>query len=322
MRLPIKMDGFLFSLVGVVSLAALWPTPGTTGGFLHTDWLSRYGVTIVFFFYGLTLAPAMMRAGLLRWPVHVVVQLGTFAVFPLLVSVVGLLVAAHVPVAIWLGFLYIAALPSTVSSSVAMTAMAKGNVPVAIFNASLSSLLGVFMTPLLMASFISTTGGSMPLGPVVGQILLLVLLPTAVGLVMQRWLRGWVHRHAGIIKLVDRGVILAIVYNSFCDSVGAGVWSRQSPKTIILITAGAIALFFAIYAIMKLPCRVLRFSREDTIACLFCASKKSLATGVPLARIIFGATPALGLIIAPLMIFHFCQLVIVSALASAYAREV
>jgi solute carrier family 10 (sodium/bile acid cotransporter), member 7 len=316
----IKTDGFLWALFAVIALATLWPAPGATGGVLHADFVSRYGIVIVFLLYGLTLAPEKLRAGLLRWPVHIVAQAGTFVVFPIVVLSAGLLIADRMPAGLWLGFLYIAALPSTVSSSVAMTSMAKGNVPVAIFNASLSSLLGVLLTPLLAAWFISRTGGSLSLAAVIGKVVLLVLAPMGVGLALQRWLHGWALRHIRVIRLVDRGVILAIVYNSFSDSIRAGVWSGQEPATLAEVVAGSILLFFAVFSIVKLQCHVLGFNREDTIACLFCASKKSLATGVPLAGVIFGASPMLGLIIAPLMVYHFCQLVIASVLAGNYAR--
>lgn len=316
-----KLDGFLIGLIAVVALAVLWPDPGATGGFLHADFVSKYGVSVVFFLYGLTLAPEKMRAGLARWPVHIVIQLGTFVLFPLVVLTAGLAVRNALPPEIWIGFLYVAALPSTVSSSVAMTSMARGNVPVAIFNASLSSLIGVFATPALMAWFIAASGGAMDLGPVIAKVALLVLVPVAVGQIARRWLRAWAERHNRIIKLADRAVILAIVYNTFSDSIVAGVWSRLPAFDIAAIALGSIALFGVVYGIIAIVARFLAFSREDRIACLFCASKKSLATGVPLAPIVFGHVPALGLIIAPIMIFHFLQLVIVGWLAARFARE-
>lgn len=317
----IKIDGFVISLVAVVVLAAIWPEPGATGGFLHIEYITSYGLAVVFFLYGLTLAPEKMKAGLMRWPVHVSVQFGTFILFPLIVLGAGFFFRNRVPTEVWLGFLYIAALPSTVSSSVAMTSLARGNVPVAIFNASLSSLLGVFITPLLMAWFVSTAGGSMPVGPVILKVMMLVLVPIAIGQVARHWLHEWAARHNGMIKLVDRGVILAIVYNSFANSMIEQLWSKHDPLVIVEMFVGSIALFYIVYGVMKAICAWIGLDREDTIACVFCASKKSLATGVPLAAVIFGQVPGLGLIIAPIMIFHFSQLVIVSVIAGRYAEE-
>ncbi|TKC95869.1 bile acid:sodium symporter family protein [Polyangium fumosum] len=314
------IDGFLLALIAVVALALVMPGPGATGGLLHMNEVATYGVAVVFFLYGLTLAPEKMKAGIKHWKLHLCVQLCTFVLFPVVVLLVGAPLKAFLPQEVWIGFFYTAALPSTVSSSVAMTSLAHGNVPVAIFNATLSSLIGVFATPLLMAWFLSTSGEAMPLLPVIGKIVLLVLLPILVGQAARHWLAAWAQRNEKKIKLADRAIILAIVYNSFCDSMMEGIWQGQDPLRIVAILAGVIALFGLIYALMMIPCRLLGFNRPDTIACLFCASKKSLATGVPLAPIIFGANPALGLILAPLMLYHFCQLVIVSVIANRQAR--
>lgn len=317
----LPIDGFLFALIATVVLATLWPSPGVSGGFLHADWVSSYGIAVVFFFYGLTLSPEKMWAGMVHWRLHVTAQIGTFVLFPVVILALSPLVAPHLAAATWLGFFYLAALPSTVSSSVAMTSLAKGNIPAAIFNASLSSIIGVFVTPLLMAWYIHAQGGAMPIGHVLLRIGLLVLLPIVWGQALHRPLLSWTQRHGKRIKLLDRGVILAIVYNSFCDSIAGGIWSSRDIVPLIGVAAGVIALFFLIYFLMKIPCTLLGFNREDRIACLFCASKKSLATGVPLARIIFGATPALGQIIVPLILYHFFQLVIVSVIAGRLARE-
>ncbi|HEY4343674.1 MAG TPA: bile acid:sodium symporter family protein [Parvibaculum sp.] len=316
-----KLDGFLVSLLAVVALAIVWPAPGVTGSPLHVEWIASYGISIVFFLYGLTLAPEKMKAGLVKWRVHIVVQIATFAFFPLVVLALGFFARPWLPEDVSLGFFYLAALPGTVSSSVAMTSLARGNVPVAIFNATLSAFLGVFLTPVLMAWYMKSTGHSLPLEAVILKIVLLVLLPTALGQIAHRWLAGWAARNSSWLKMCDRAVILAIVYNSFCDSIQEGIWSSHDVSLVFIMVGGAIGLFFLIYELMKIPCRLLGFDREDTIACLFCSSKKSLATGVPLSKVMFGATPALGLIIAPLMIFHFFQLVIVSVIANRYAND-
>jgi len=204
---------------------------------------------------------------------------------------------------------------------VAMVSLARGNVPVAIFNATLSSLLGVFITPVLMAWYMQNTGTPIPLLPTVMKVVLLVLLPIVIGQIARSWLHGWAQRNNRWIKLADRAVILAIVYSSFADSVAEGIWSQQSPLLLAEIIGGAIMLFLVVYNLTRLVILPFDFDRDDTIACLFCASKKSLATGVPLAPVIFGHTPELGLYIAPIMLFHFFQLLIVSFIANGYANQ-
>lgn len=322
MLAKIRVDYFLVGLVVVVAAALVWPTPGISGGVLHFNYATTYGVSIVFFLYGLTLSPERMRGGMLLWKVHIVVQLTTYLVFPAVVLAARWAMPHLFSEDLWLGFFYIAALPSTVSSSVAMTNIARGNVPAAVFNASLSSFLGVFLTPAWMSWYMSMSGIDMPLMPVILKVTLLVLLPIVIGQIARRWLGGWAKRNAFWVKLADRTTILAIVYNSFCDSVAAGVWKDNDVFVVVEIGIAAVALFATVYLITDLVCSVLGFNVPDRIATQFCGSKKSLATGAPLAKVVFGAVPTLGLIIAPIMMFHFLQLVIVSVLAARFARRV
>ena len=318
----LKIDPFLLGLVAMVVLALIWPTPGVSGGALHFDYATTYGVSIVFFLYGLTLSPEKMKDGIMQWKLHICVQLATFVLFPVLVIAWRWLTPGIFSDNLWLGFFYVAALPSTVSSSVAMTNIARGNVPAAVFNASLSSFLGVFITPALMSWYMSRNGIDMPLLPVILKVTLLVLVPIVVGQIARHWLGAWAKRNASWVKLADRTTILAIVYNSFCDSVAAGVWSGNDVLVVVEIAVGAVVLFLAVYAITDVVCTAMGFNVRDRIACQFCGSKKSLATGAPLAKVVFGSTPALGLIIAPIMMFHFLQLVIVSFLAARFARRI
>ena len=314
-------DGFLLALAAVVAAAILWPEPGATGGPLHMNWIATYGVAVVFFLYGLTLAPEKLHQGASHWRLHLTVQLATFVLFPALVLLLLVPLRGSLPTPVETGFFYLAALPSTVSSSVAMTSLARGNVPVAIFNATLSSLLGVFLTPLLMAWFASTTGTDIPLLPVIGKVVALVLVPIGVGQVARRWLAAWASRHIKTIRLADRAIILAIVYNSFADSMIEGIWTSHDATLLAEMVVGVLVIFFIVYGILLVICRFLGFNLPDRIACLFCGSKKSLASGVPMAKLIFNGDPALGLIIAPIMLYHFFQLVIVSVIANRYARR-
>lgn len=318
----VGLDGFLLSLIGAVLLATVWPELGRSGGLIQLQNFANYGVAIVFLLYGLTLSPQKIREGVFNWRLHVVVQLATFLLFPLLVLACLLALGARVPPEMALGFFYLAALPSTVSSSVAMTSIAKGNVPGAIFNASLSSLLGVFITPLWVNAYLNSQGVGFALGPVVLKIVLLVLAPIMVGQLLRPWLVSWLNRHAALTKLMDRATILAIVLNSFSDSVAEGVWSGHSTAALAGMAAASLALFVLVSLLMWTVCRWLGFNREDNIAGVFCGSKKSLAAGVPMAKVMFGANPAIGLIIAPIMLYHFLQLVIVSVVARRLGAQV
>ncbi len=317
----ITFDRFLGALVAAIIAAVIAPSLGTTGGLLHADIVAQYGVGLVFFLYGLTLDTARMRAGLGHYRLHIIVQATTFLLFPLLVLALHAIIRPVLTEEAWTGFFFVAALPSTVSSSVAMVSLARGNVPAAIFNATLSSLIGVLVTPALMAWYLSRSSMPLDLSSVIVKILGLVLLPIVMGYVARHWLAGWAARRKPFIQLADRGIVVCIVYNSFCDSIHKGVWSAQNADLVIGIIIGAIALFALVYGLVTLLCNALGFSVEDRIACTFCASKKSLATGAPMGAMMFGGQAAFGILIAPIILYHFCQLVISSVIASRFARS-
>ncbi|BAF88938.1 putative Na+-dependent transporter [Azorhizobium caulinodans ORS 571] len=311
-----KLDPFVIALALTVLAALVWPVPGVTDGPLHADKAASYGVAFIFILYGLSLAPDQLWKSVGRWRVHLVVQCATFVLFPVVVLAAHPLLLRVMPPEMVTGFFFLAALPSTVSSSVAMTSLARGNVPVAIFNASISSLIGVFITPLLMAWYMHATGGQLDLEGVIIKLVLLVMLPVGIGQMLRPVAASFIARHKRAARIADRAVILMIVYNSFCDSVAGGVWSRHDTSLIIEMVVGVVALFFVVYGLLSVICRIIGFNYGDRIAVLFCGSKKSLATGLPMASVIFGAQAELSLIIAPVMLFHFIQLVLVSFIAS------
>ncbi len=321
MQLP-KINWFIVFLFVAVVAALAWPDPGRTGGLLQWQWVTTYGVSVVFFLYGLTLAPERMKEGVARWQAHIAVVLSTFGLFPLVVLAAEAILPGLLPKSVMIGFFYVAALPSTVSSSVAMVSLARGNVPIAIFNATISSLIGVFLTPLLMAWYMQSSGAPVPLLPTIGKVVLLVLLPIVIGQVARIWLEDWARRQNRWIKLADRAIIVAIVYGAFCNSVHDGVWSRNDPSVVVEILVGVVALFTVVYGLTTLIARLLGLDRDARIAVQFCGSKKSLAAGVPLAPVIFAGNPNIGLIIVPIMLYHFFQLLIVSFIASNYARQI
>jgi sodium/bile acid cotransporter 7 len=316
-----KVDWFLVGMIAVTALAWKFPAPGASGGWLHPALLTKIGVALIFFLHGVALSFGALKAGTLRWPLHLVVQTSTFLLFPLLGLALNFALGEHVSPELKLGLFFLCALPSTISSSVALTAAAGGNVAGAVFNATLSSLIGIFITPMWIAFVLNTRGNSLDVGPVILDLVRWLVLPLAIGQVCRPFLGAWVGRHKARISLVDRGTILLLVYTSFCDSFKESVWSRVTPAQLWLILAIAIGLFVLVMYTMALAANALKFSREDRIAAMFCGSKKTLASGVPMAKLIFGAHPALGLILLPIMVYHPLQLVICGFLAQRWSRE-
>ncbi|WP_242371276.1 bile acid:sodium symporter family protein [Anaeromyxobacter sp. SG26] len=314
-------DWFLAGMVSAVVLATLLPELGRSGGPLHADRVANAGIFGIFFFHGLALSRDRLRAGMMRWRLHAVVQAMTYVAFP----IVGLVLAAafgrFLPEDLLLGFFYLCALPSTISSSVAMTAVAHGNVPGAIFNATLSSLIGIIATPLLVSVWASTSGESLSLGRAVLDIATLLLLPIVLGQLLRpalgAWFQRW-HRHASTF---DKLVILLLVYVSFSDSVRAGLWTKHGVSVLAIAVAGAALILAVVLTLSTRLARLVGLDKEDEIAAVFCGSKKTLASGVPMAKLIFGAHPGLGLIVLPIMFYHQLQLFVGSILAERYARR-
>ncbi|MFT3830023.1 MAG: bile acid:sodium symporter family protein [Opitutaceae bacterium] len=316
-----KIDWFRLGMLAAVGLAFAFPGPGAQGGWLQPELLNKLGVALIFFLHGAGLPFAALKAGTLRWPLHLVVQTCTYVVFPLLGLALLALAGRWLPEDLQLGFFYLCVLPSTVSSSVAMTVLARGNISAAVFNATLSGLLGVFLTPLWVSWRLQTTGQAFPVGEVILDLVCWLLVPLALGQLSRPWLAEWVVRHRKLVNRVDRGTILLLVYTSFCDSVRWGVWAGRGPGLVAVTLLGGLALFWLLFALTNALGRACRFPLEDRITAVFCGSKKTLASGVPMAQLIFAGHPGLSLILLPILIYHPLQLVICGALAARWGRR-
>lgn len=313
-------DWFLAGMLTAVGLATLFPEFGATGGAMHAETVSDAGIFLVFLLHGLALSTRSLRLGMSRWKLHLLVQSLTFVVFPLLFFPFRALFGGIVPEGLMLGFLYLCALPSTIQSSVAMTAIGKGNVPAAIFNATLSSLLGIVLTPAIVGLVVDMGGaGGMPLGQSMRNIAMMLFLPFVLGQLLRPLCGELVSRHKSVVNVFDKLVILMLVYGSFCDSVKSGLWTNNG-LLIIGLTLGGAAIFLTVALLLSTKLSGwLGFSMEDRITAIFCGSKKTLASGVPMARLLFGAHPALGMIVMPIMFYHQLQLFVCSIMAGRFA---
>lgn len=317
----LKREWFLIGMFLAIGVAWLFPKPGAQGGWLHPELITKGGVALIFFLHGMSLSFAAMRQGALNYRLHLVVQLSVFLLFPLLGLLLLLLTRGWLPDDLRVGIFYLCALPSTVSSSVALTAAAGGNVPAAVFNATLSSLLGIVLTPLWMKLVVTDSSVSIPLQSVVLDLLIWLVLPLVVGQLSRPLTADWAKRNKPTISIVDRLTILMLVYTSFCDSMEFGVWTKHGLFAVAASFVISLVSFYILLFTVAVICDALNFSPADRIAAIFCGSKKSMATGVPMAQLMFGASPSLGLILLPIMIYHPLQLIICGALANRWKRE-
>ena len=303
-------------------LAWAFPGPGAAGGWMHPALVTKGGVALIFFLHGLVLSFAALRAGALNWRLHLLVQACTYLLFPLIGLGLNAVFGGRLAFELSLGLFFLCALPSTVSSSIAMTAAARGNIAGAVFNATLSSLIGIVLTPAWVAWAMKATGEPQPLLPVVLDLLRWLVLPLALGQALRPLLGAWAMRHKARISVVDRLTILLLVYTSFCNSFKQRVWIGHGMGQLLIVAGVCLALFVLVMLVTSATSRALGFTREDRIAAMFCGSKKTLASGVPMAKLIFGAHPGLGLILLPIMIYHPLQLIVCGVLAQRWARQV
>lgn len=313
-----KLDLFLLVLLAVVGLASILPARGEAAEMASR--LSDVAISSLFFLHGAKLSRQAIVAGIRAWPVHIVVILATFVMFPLLGIAAKALADLWLNPAIGAGILLLCLMPSTVQSSIAFTAQAEGNVPAAVCSASASSILGVIVTPALAALLLASGGNRVPLD-VIYDVGLQLLVPFAIGHAARPLLLGILNHYRILLARVDRGVILLIVYNAFSAAIVEGLWQRYSIVDLGWTLLIGMALLALALTITTLGSRLARFSTADEITVVFCGSKKSLASGVPIASAIF--PPALvGPMILPLMLFHQLQLLACAILAQRYAARV
>jgi sodium/bile acid cotransporter 7 len=314
----VKLDGFVLGIIAAAVLASMFPASGTSEDVL--TWVTKISVALLFLLYGARLSPKEALDGVRHWRLHSVVLAATYILFPLIGLALRILVPTVLTDDLYTGVLYLCLVPSTIQSSIAFTSIAKGNVAGAVVSASLSNILGVFVTPLLVILLMNTSGQAAVGASAVGDILLQLLLPFVVGQLLRPLVSGWLSRHSAPTKIVDRGSILLIVYSAFSASMNEHVLSSESVWHIVAVVVVCGVLLAIILGLTALIGRALKFDRADRIVVLFCGSKKSLASGLPMASVLFAGQPV-GLIVLPLLIFHQIQLIVCAVLAGRYERS-
>ncbi len=317
----VGLNGFFFCLIGVIFLAYYFPTIGLHQSPWHLPQIAEYGVSVIFFFYGLKLSPQKLKSGLTNWRLHILIQTATFGLFPLLIISLQYLLGVDKTSLFWIGIFYLAVLPSTVSSSVVMVAIAKGNLPAAIFNASISSIIGIFITPLWMSGLLEQQDANFDLFPVILRLCFEVLLPVIVGYVLHSQLGKWAERYNHLLRLFDQTIILLIVYTSFCESFAGGMFEGQSIRDLSILGAEMLAFFFLVFGLLYLLSSWLGFSYEERVTVLFCGSKKSLVQGAVMGKVLFPNPMALGVVLLPLMMYHALQLLAGSIIAQQWGSK-
>ena len=312
-------DNFTLALLVTVVLASLLPCRGETARVF--DIVTDGAIALLFFLHGAKLPRQAIMQGVTHWRLHLTVFASTFVLFPLLGLALQPLGHALLTPQLYLGVLFVCALPSTVQSSIAFTSIAEGNVPAAVVSASVSNLIGIVLTPLLVGLLLASHGGGTSWRGVL-DIVLQLLLPFVLGHVARHWIGTFVDRHKPLLRCTDQGTILLVVYTAFSAAVVQGLWHDTPIGALASTLALSMLLLGLVMTTVTWAARRLGFSRRDEIAIVFCGSKKSMASGIPMAKILFaGQLGGLGALVLPLMIFHQLQLMVCAVVARRYAMR-
>ncbi|MDX1544799.1 MAG: bile acid:sodium symporter family protein [Christiangramia sp.] len=312
-----RSHGFILAIFIAIGIAYFYPQ-GTE--LLPLKTITDIGIGLIFFFYGLKLAPAEFKAGLLNYRVHIIIHVTTFLIFPLLCLACLPLFENGLGSDLWIALFFLGTLPSTVSSSVVMVALAKGNLPAAIFNASLSGLIGIIATPLWIGFILEKTT-DFDFIEVLQKLCLQIIVPLAIGLFLQRYFGDLARKYGRQLSLFDKTTIILIIYSSFSNSFTSDLFRTVTLNELIKMVAIVLVLFFVVFFGLAFFSNLIGLNTKDKIAAQFCGTKKSLVHGSVMVRVIFGNAASSGLLLLPIMLYHSAQLILVAWFAEKYRKR-
>lgn len=313
----IKPDWYIILIVSMVLLASVLPAHGAATPIFGLA--TKIAIGLVFFLHGAKLSRDAVLRGITHWRLHLLVLATTFILFPLVTLMMAALPAWITPVALAPGIVFLGCLPSTIQSSIGFTAIARGNVAATVASATASNLLGIAITPLLGALLMHAQGNGLSFHSV-QSIVIQLLVPFVAGQLLRPVIGPWISTRAKLLSYVDRGSILLVVYSAFSEAVTGGIWRQVSALDLVRLALICLVILGLILLATLMAARAFGFPTEDEISIVFCGSKKSLASGVPMAGVLFPGA-GLGLMLLPIMIFHQLQLMACAVIAQRYAKR-
>lgn len=303
-----RFDWFSPTLLLMILLAKFFPGPGLSTHILSLKSFATLGISMIFFLYGLRLSLKQLWGCVYNWRLHLIVQSTTFVLFPLIVILCRGFFIDTLYYNLWLGVFFLAVLPSTVSSAVVMVSLSGGNVSAAIFNATISSIAGILITPLWMSLFLSVGDASVEMGPVFVRLGYQIFLPLVSGVLLHHWLGRFAIRYKDFTRYFDQSVILTVVYTSFCVSFHNHLFSDYTTSVILMLILALVLLFLFVNGAIFLLSRYFKLPKVDLITALFCGSTKSLMHGSVMAGVLFSGLTGSGVFLLPVLIYHAMQL--------------
>jgi sodium/bile acid cotransporter 7 len=324
----VKSNGFLVGLLGMVGLAWLLPDLGAQGGLFHSELTRRIAVFLIFFIQGMALPTEDLRRGVTQLNLHSFVLSWNYLAFPLIVWIGLHWVGAFLPPELRFGFLYLAILPTTITSAVFFTSAARGDVAGAVFSTSISNLASVFLVPMGVALLLVKGGGNeVSIQTMFLKLCQLIVLPMVIGQCLRPFLKSVFPLLKPWFKRTTTASIFFIMYCTFCDGVKRAAWEQLGWGAVVAAFVGALAILLIASALVWWTSGWLSLSPKGRVAAYFCGSQKSLATGVPMAASIFpiggavASVPDVSVIVLPLMCYHFLQLAMATHFSNRFARR-
>ena len=312
-----KSHGFIVAIFVAIGIAYFFPQGIEI---LPLKTITDIGIGLIFFFYGLKLSPAEFKAGVANYKVHLIIHLTTFIIFPLLCLLCLPLFEQGLKSDLWIALFFLGTLPSTVSSSVVMVALAKGNLPTAIFNASLSGLIGIVATPMWIG-FVLDKAADFDFLTVLQKLCLQIIFPLVIGLFLQRYFGKIARKYGRQLSLFDKTTIILIIYSSFSNSFTSSLIKNIEWIDLLKMAVIVLILFFIVFFGLAFFSKFIGLNTEDKIAAQFCGTKKSLVHGSVMVRVLFGSAANSGLLLLPIMLYHSAQLILVAWFAEKYRKR-
>ena len=324
MQKILKKNTFTLWLLGAVLLAILYPGPGSKGGFLLPEFTTKLGVWVIFFLQGLGLPTSELATGYRPKRLHAFVISWNYLLFPLVTGLVLIPLSLILPVELRLGFWLLAIVPTTVSSAVVFSTVSGGDTSNAIFSTVFSNLLSVILVPAVAVAYLAAeTEAEIPLALLVTRLFILIILPLIIGQVIRKCLPVQAAAVAKKTKSLGNWIILLIVHCAFAGSVSAGILDGLGGAGAIAAVIGStVLLLLVVSGLVWWSAALLKPTRGQRITAFFCASQKSLATGLPLATSILASAPGvvdMATLLIPLMCYHPAQLILAGILSGQWS---
>jgi sodium/bile acid cotransporter 7 len=325
MQQHLKKHAFtLWLLLGVI-LAILFPEPGAKGGILHSEITTKLGVSLIFFLQGLSLPTSELTRGYKPKRLHAFVLSWNYLLFPIVIGILLLPMSLILPNEMRLGFWLLSILPTTVSSAVVFSTVSGGNTSNAIFATVFSNLLSILLVPMIAVTYLATEADTnIPLTPLFTKLFLLIILPLIVGQILRKTLPTASAAISKKTKPWSNWIIIFIVHCAFAQSVRSGFLDKLSSGSILAVIGCTVLVLLLVSQLVWWSSAWLRPTREQRISAFYCASQKSLATGLPLATSILAAAPGTvdaAAVLIPLMCYHPAQLVLAGFTSGRFNKD-